>query len=361
MAETGAPALTTVNAPRCRAGKTGGMLFFALKGAEALGHRIAAAGGLAHPLALHEERDFGMGEHKARPLVDVQGADVFVLGALQGGGGMSANDRLIRLLFFLATCRDHGAARVTAVLPYLPYSRKDRRTKERDPVSSRYVAQLIEAMGPDEVLTLDVHNVSAFENAFRCRARNLSAIGLFAADIAERARADGPPLAVMSPDPGGVKRAQLLREALQEATASDVGFAFREKRRSAGSVTGDLFAGDVAGCAVHIVDDMICGGGTILRAAATARENGAAEVHALATHALFTSEAVKHFRQDQTLDSITVTDSALPFLTALDPMSEKLRVLGSAQVISAAIRSIHDGTEMPRTIAPRVVSIDSHQ
>lgn len=337
------------------------MLLFALKGAEPLGHRIAAAGGLVHPLALHEERDFGMGEHKARPLVDVRGKDLFVLGALQGGSGMSANDRLVRLLFFLATCRDHGAARVTAILPYLPYSRKDRRTKDHDPVSSRYVAQLIEATGADEVLTLDVHNVAAFENAFRCRALNLSATGLFAVDIAGRTRDSGLPLSVMSPDPGGVKRAQLLREALQEVAGRDVGFAFREKRRSAGSVTGDLFAGDVAGCSVHIVDDMICGGGTILRAAATARENGAKEVHALATHALFTPEAVQRFVQDTTLDSITVTDSALPFLTPLSPLSDKLRVLASAQIFSSAIRLVHDATGMPQWPDAYLTPVDSHQ
>ena len=328
------------------------MLLFALRGAEPLGHRIAAAGGLAVPLAMHEERDFDLGEHKARPLVDVREADVVVLAALQGGAGMSVNDRLVRLLFFLATCRDHGAARVTAVLPYLPYSRKDRRTKEYDPVSSRYLAQLIEAMAPDDVLTLDVHNPAAFENAFRRRAVSLSATGLFAQDIAARTPPGEPPIVVMSPDPGGVKRAQILRETLEKVTRRDVGFAFREKRRSAGHVSGDLFAGDVKGCAVHIFDDMICGGGTILRAAATARAQGAVEVHALASHALFGSDAVERIAQDGALDSLTVTDSALPFLADLGPLSAKLRILASAPLLAAAIRSLHDGTRLPQHPTP---------
>src|SRR5690606_39015732 len=145
-------------------------------------------------------------------------------------------DRLIRLLFFSATCRLHGAARVTAIVPYLAYSRKDRQTKPQDPVASAYVAQLFEAMGVDDLVTLDVHNLAAFQNAFRCRTLHLSVDRLFAADIA--ARAEARPLVVLSPDPGGVKRAQLLREALEEAIGRDVGFAFLEKRRSAGVVSG---------------------------------------------------------------------------------------------------------------------------
>lgn len=337
------------------------MLLFALKGAGTLGHRIAAAGGFANPLALHEERDFGMGEHKARPLVDVRGAEVVVLAALQGGEGMSVNDRLMRALFFVATCRDHGAARVTALFPYLPYARKDRRTKDRDPVSSRYLAQLIEAVGPDDVLTLDVHNPAAFENAFRCRAQALSAVDLFAADIAARSGAGGAPLSVMSPDPGGVKRAQLLREALQEASGRDIGFAFLEKRRSAGRVTGHLFAGEVEGCAVHILDDMICGGGTMLRAAAAARSRGAAEVHAIATHGLFTADAIARLVADGALDTLTVTDSAVPFTVSTGPISARLRVLGSARLFATALRDTHGASRQSGSPHPELVPVDSGQ
>jgi hypothetical protein len=83
-----------------------------------------------------------------------------VLAGLAGDGDASPNDRLIRLLFFLAACRENGAARVTAVVPYLAYARKDRQTKRRDPVTMRYVAQLFEAVGTNRVVALDVHNVA---------------------------------------------------------------------------------------------------------------------------------------------------------------------------------------------------------
>jgi hypothetical protein len=140
---------------------------FALEASAELGRAIAAA--LGQQLASHEERDFEDGEHKSRPLDDVSGADVYVVQSLHSGPQQSANDKLCRLLFFIGALKDAGAARVTAVSPYLCYARKDRRTKPNDPVTTRYVASLFEAVGTDGVVTLEVHNPAAFENAFRCR------------------------------------------------------------------------------------------------------------------------------------------------------------------------------------------------
>jgi ribose-phosphate pyrophosphokinase len=325
------------------------MLFFALQDSDMLGRRVAAAGGFE--LAPHEEREFDGGEHKARPLTSVRGRDVYVLHGLQGGPEFSANDRLLRMLFFLATCKENGAARVTAITPYLPYSRKERQTKPRDPVTSRYVAQLFEAAGADAVATLDVHVLAAFQNAYRCRTLHMSMRETFARDIEDRVT--DHPLAIMSPDAGGVKRAQLLRETLEEVAGRDAGFAFLEKRRSEGVVSGTHFAGDVSGRSVHILDDMICGGGTIVRAARTAREQGAAEVHALATHALFTDETAEKLGEEGLLDSVTVTDSAAPFRFPVAGLGGRLRVLGAAPLIARTIRALH-GDPAIEEIAPEV-------
>jgi len=327
-----------VNAPRAGLGQAVSMLFFALDGSNTLGSEVARAGGF--DLAPHEEREFDGGEHKARPLVDVRGRDVFVLHSLHGEPGASANDKLVRLLFFVAACREHGAARVTAIAPYLAYSRKDRQTKPHDPVTTRYVAQLFEAAGTDIFVTLDVHNLAAFQNAFRCRALHLPTDALFAREIAARSGARVP--AVVSPDPGGVKRAQLVREALEAEMRRDVPFGLMEKRRSAGVVSGTHFAGDVQDCAVYIVDDMICGGGTILRAAEAVRAHGAAEVHAIATHGLLTEAAVASFAGGATLDSITLTDSVAPFAVRMDSLGDRLRTLTCAPLIADAIRRLHD-------------------
>jgi ribose-phosphate pyrophosphokinase len=240
---------------------------FALHATDGLGRQIAAA--LGQPLASHEERDFEDGEHKGRPLDNARDADVYVVQSLHGGPAESANDKLCRLLFFIATLKDAGAARVTAIAPYLCYARKDRRTKPNDPVTIRYIASLFEAVGTDVVVTLDVHNPAAFENAFRRPTVALTAAPLFV-DYARTLSEDS--LCVVSPDPGGVKRAELFREALESAIGEPVGKGFADKHRSKGVVTGDLFVGDVAGATALVIDDLISTGGTLQRAARAARD-----------------------------------------------------------------------------------------
>ena len=120
------------------------MRIFDLTLLHAPGRDIAHAAG--YLLAAPEARGFKGGQNRMWPLVSLRGEDVFVVSARHAAGEMSVNDRLVRMLFFIATCRDHGAARVTAVAPWLPYARKERVNKARYPVSSRYVAQLFEAV-----------------------------------------------------------------------------------------------------------------------------------------------------------------------------------------------------------------------
>ena len=234
---------------------------FALHESGAIGASIAAA--LSLPLAAHEEREFEDGEHKARPLESVRGCDVYVVQSLYADDTRSVNDKLVRLLFFLGAMRDASAARVTAVVPYLCYARKDRRSKPRDPLSSRYVACLLEAVGVDCVVTLDVHNLAAYENAFRIEAVHLEAKKLFAERFAACARESR--VAVVSPDVGGVQRADAFAESLSRRIGRSVARAFMEKRRSEGVVSGERLVGDVSGHSVIIVDDLISSGGTIAR------------------------------------------------------------------------------------------------
>lgn len=315
------------------------MRLFALKGTEDLGGAVAKALGIA--MDPHEERDFEDGEHKVRPLVSVRGEDVYVLHSLTGSDGASANDRFIKLLFFLATCREHGAARVTAVAPYLAYARKDRQTKARDPVTTRYVAQLFEAVGTDRIVTLDVHNIAAFQNSFRCETVHLDTRRVFM-PVIERLTS-GLPVTILSPDGGGVKRTQLLKEHLEAETDLKVGFGFLEKRRSRGVVSGDLFAGDVSGTVVFIVDDMISTGGTMLRAAAACRERGAKAVHAVATHGLFGEGAEALFASDA-IDSIIVTDSVAGAARArAERPSARLEIISVGALIGEALRRLRDG------------------
>jgi len=309
---------------------------FALEATGELGQAVATV--LGQPLAAHEEREFEDGEHKSRPLDDVAGADVYVVQSTHGGPQQSANDKLCRLLFFIGALKDAGAARVTAVSPYLCYLRKDRRTKPNDPVTTRYVASLFEAVGTDCMVTLEVHNPAAFENAFRCRTVALSGTPLFVDYV--KANLTNENLSVISPDAGGMKRAELLRETLEHALGRPLGKGLAEKHRSAGVVSGDLFAGDVIGSTALIVDDLISTGGTLLRTARSARTAGAKRVLAFVTHGLFMTGAAAVL-VDPALDQVVISNAVPPF--RLEPaQSKKLVILPAAPLLAEAIRRLHE-------------------
>ncbi|MFY9698896.1 MAG: ribose-phosphate diphosphokinase [Rhodoplanes sp.] len=313
------------------------LALFALNATADLGGEIARE--LWVPLAPHEEREFEDGEHKARPLDSVEGADAYVIQSLHSGPSQSAADKLCRLLFFVGALKDAGAARVTAVTPYLCYARKDRRTKARDPVTTRYLAQMFESVGTDRIVTLDVHNPAAFENAFRCPTITATAAPLFV-DYAKKL--DDRPLAVISPDTGGAKRADLFREALEQACGESIGKGFAEKRRSSGVVSGDLFVGEVAGATALIIDDLISTGTTLVRAARAARQAGARRVLAMVTHGLFMPGAEKAIG-DPALDGLVVTDAVPPFRLAAKAAQEKIEVLPVAPLLAEIIRRLHAG------------------
>jgi len=291
-------------------------------------------------LAPLENRAFEDGEHKLRPLLDPRGEDVYVIHSLYGEPQCSPHDKLWQLLMFIATLRNHGAARVTAVVPYLAYARKDRQTKPFDPVSLRYLAQLLEAAGVAQLIVLEAHNVAALQNAFRCPTLHLQAHQAFGPWLREWGETGA--LAVASPDPGGVKRAQLWRESLEAMVQQPVGFAMLDKRRTGGVVSSeDLVAGDVAGMTVLLLDDLIASGGTMQRAAAALKLAGAQKVVAFAAHGLFTG-AAEQALADDSISNIVITDSVPAFRLAADgAVRGKLSVVSAAPLLAQAIKACH--------------------
>ena len=314
------------------------MLIFALDEPDSLGESLCAA--LDEPRSPHEDLVFEDGERKTRPLVDPRGDDVYVLASLHGGPQESPHDKLCRLLMFIATLRDHGAARVTAVVPYMAYGRKDRHTKPWDPLSVRYVAQLFEAVGTAQLIVLEAHNPGALQTSFRGVTIHVDAWRAFDAVLPDIAGTG--PYAVASPDPGGVKRAQLWREALEHRLMRPVGFAMGDKRRSAGLVSGlRLVAGDVAGQTVLLLDDLIASGETMQRAAAALRHEGAREVIVLAAHGLFLPPAAERLC-DPGIARVVITDSVPAFrLPPAGPAVSRLRVVSAAPWLAAAVRDSH--------------------
>ncbi|MDH4063067.1 MAG: ribose-phosphate diphosphokinase [Acidobacteriota bacterium] len=316
------------------------LALFSLRSGHAFGERVAA--GLGVPLAAHEEREFEWGHHKSRPLERVRGRDVYVVASLHGDAAQNVNDKLCRLLFFLGALRDADPGRLTVVAPFLCYSRKDRQTKLRDPVITRYVATLFEAVGVDRVATVEVHNLAAFQNAFRCRTEHIET-GPLVADVLAR-ELSGRDLVVVSPDPGGIKRAEIYRDALSRLLGRQIPAAFVEKHRSQDIVTGEAVVGDVAHRTVVLVDDLISGGTTLARAAQACRREGAAGVVAAAAHGAFVPEASRTLAEAP-IERIFVLDHIPP--DALDPafVAERVYLIDSAGLIADAICEMHAGVD----------------
>jgi len=312
------------------------MKLFGLQASRAYAEDLAR--NLGVELSTLEEREFEDTEFKIRPLESVRAEQVFVCQSLAADSQQSANDKLCRALFFVGALKDAAAASVVMIAPYLAYARKDRRTKSRDPVTIRYVAQMFESVGADAIVTADVHNLAAFENAFRCGKENVEAAALFADHFLPAVSA-ADKVVVLSPDAGGVKRARAFAELLAQRSKRSVDLAFMEKHRSEGRVWGELFAGDVADATVIVIDDLISGGTTMARAALACVERGAKSVHAAATHAVFGAAAVQNLAIPE-LESVVVTDTIRDARDRCPDISSKLVVLPSAPLFSEAIRRL---------------------
>ncbi len=314
----------------------GKLALFTLAGTTDYASRLASR--LQTTLTPIEERDFEDGEHKIRPLASVEGLDAYVIHALHGDDAHSVNDKLCRMLFLIGALKDHGAARVTAVLPYLCYARKDRRTQPYDPVTSRYVAALFEAIGTDRVFAVEVHNTAAFDNAFACPTQHIATAEFFAAHFA--AMAKNGALVVVSPDAGGVKRAELFRRALEHMAGRPIDNAFVEKYRSGGVVTGGALVGGIQGRTAIILDDLISTGGTLLRAAKACRTAGARQVFGAAAHGLFIGGASELFASSD-FDGLVVSDTVPLPMDLGAPARNRLTVLDSTTLVADAIKRAH--------------------
>jgi ribose-phosphate pyrophosphokinase len=310
---------------------------FVLNASRQFGEQVARWRGI--PARAHDEREFGDGEHKARSLESVRGNDVYVVQSLHGDATGSVNDKLCRLLFFIGALGDAAAARVTAVVPYMAFARKDSKTNPRDPLTLRYVASMFEAVGTDAVLTLDVHNLSAFQNAFRCVTDHLDACHLFAKHFVPLVQ--GSEVVAVSPDAGGIKRANHFRKCLEAGLGRPVAIAMCEKYRRADQLSGELLAGDVAGKTVILFDDMVSSGQTMARAAQACRQHGATRVFAAASHGLFGAGAAQML-DGAGIDALVVTDSVAPFRQDYGLPAHLTAVSGSA-LFAEAIRRMHDG------------------
>ncbi|WP_028980858.1 ribose-phosphate diphosphokinase [Sporocytophaga myxococcoides] len=289
-------------------------------------------------VASHEEREFEDGEHKIRSLERVRGKEVYIVQSLFSESTMSVNDKLCKLLFLIGSLKDACALKITLIVPYLCYARKDRKTKDWDPVTTKYLAQIIEAVGTDHVVTLDVHNLQAFQNSFRCFTDHLEAKILFADYFLTLVANED--IVIMSPDAGGMKRADEFRISLSKRLQKEFPVIFMEKKRSEGIVSGSSLVGDVKNKTVIIIDDLISSGTTLSRAASACKESGALKVYAAATHGVFSETANVNF-QSNALDRIVITNSIPNIRINEELKGKKVVILDTVPLVAECIRRLH--------------------
>lgn len=279
------------------------------------------AGELGVPLAPMELTAFADGEGKVSLLSDLRDADVYLLQPTSP----PVNDHLMHLALAVDAARAAGAWRVTAIVPYFGYARQEQRGRTGEPRSAQVVARLLAAVGLDRLVTLDLH-APALESAFPMPATLLGCEDLFVPLVKSWAIRD---LAVVSPDAGGMKRAQRFAARL------NAGLAVVAKERPQPDKAAALeVLGDVRDRACLLVDDMASTGRTMAGAAEALRRAGAREIHAVFTHAVMGPDALQRLL-DAPLGRIATTDS---IAAARHP---RLEIVRTAPLLAKTVRYLH--------------------
>lgn len=277
------------------------------------------------PLGKATVESFSDGEVMVEILDHVRGKDVFIVQPTC----MPANDNLMELMVMTDAIRRASARRITMVVPYMGYSRQDRRPRSaRVAITAKVVANMLTGVGADRVLTVDLH-ADQIQGFFECPVDNVYASPVLLGDIWKHKYDD---LVVVSPDVGGVVRARALAKLL------DVELAIIDKRRPRANVAKVMnIIGDVEGRVCVLIDDMVDTAGTLCAAAAALKEKGALKVVAYCTHPVLSGAAIQNL-ENSVLDELVVTNTIPLQANAIE--CEKIRVLSIAEMLAEAMYRI---------------------
>ncbi|NOG41239.1 MAG: ribose-phosphate pyrophosphokinase [Candidatus Brocadia sinica] len=269
---------------------------------------------------------FPDGEIDLKVNEDVRGADVFLVQPTCP----PVNENLTELLVFIDCLKRASAARITAVLPYYGYARKDRKDEGRVPITAKLVANLITEAGADRVLTVDLH-AAQIQGFFDIPVDHLLAFPVLSKYF-ERLKSED--LVVVTPDVGGIKLARNYSKKLE------IKMAIVDKRRVGPEETEVGFViGDVANKNVVMIDDLIATGGSIAQAANVLKEKGARDIYVGATHPVFCGAAVEKLSVAP-IKEIVVTDT-IPLNEKAKGLDSKIKVLSISGLLGDAIMRIH--------------------
>ena len=302
------------------------LMLFSGRANPELSQRIAGKLGVdLGPVTL---KTFSNGEVYCRYEESIRGADVFIVQptCANPATGINANDALMELLVMIDAAVGASAHRVIAVMPWYGYSRQDKKSAPREPITSRLVARMLEGAGVDRVLTMDLHT-GQIQGFFSKPLDHMTALFMLTQYFADQGLED---LVVVAPDAGRVMTAKNF--------ASKIGaeLAILNKERPAHQVAEIGYViGDVKGRTAVIVDDMIDTAGTLKAAAQTVLDEGADRVHAAATHAVLSGNAFENLASSR-FEQIVVTDT----IPLREGAPSNVRVLSCAELLTDSIRRI---------------------
>jgi ribose-phosphate pyrophosphokinase len=275
-------------------------------------------------------KTFSDGEVYCRYQESIRGADIFIIQSTAGCAreGLTVNDALMELLVMVEAAVGASAHRVIAVCPWYGYSRQDKKSAPREPITARLVAKMLETAGIDRLLTMDLH-AGQMQGFFSKPVDHMTAMPVLTQFVKDQI-GDAADIVIISPDAGRVK---LTRKFAQKIGAR---YALLEKERPAQEVAEIGYViGEVKGKTAVIVDDIIDTGGTLAAAAQTVLDEGAREVYAVATHGVFSGDAFDTLAASP-LSGIVVTDT----IPLREGAPDTIRVLTSADILTDSVRRI---------------------
>lgn len=277
------------------------------------------------PLVNTDVGQFSDGEIKVIINENVRGSDAFVVQPTC----TPVNDSIMELLILIDALKRASADRITAVIPYYGYARQDRKTRGREPITAKLVANLLTTAGVDRILTIDLHS-GQIQGFFDIPVDHLTAIPILSDYLKTTDLSDS---VIVSPDAGSIPRARDMAETL------NLPVAFIDKRRPEANVAEVMnIVGKVAGHHAILLDDMIDTGGSLLQAASALRKVGARSITACSTHGIFSGKARTNLEQCG-FDELVVTDT-IPVDDAMRPL---VKVLSVAPILGDGIIRIHEG------------------
>jgi ribose-phosphate pyrophosphokinase len=294
-----------------------------------LGQRIAERLGME--LTDAGLKTFSNGEVYCRYADSIRGADIFIVQSIAGceREGITANDALMELLVMIEAAVGASAHRVIAVMPWYGYSRQDKKSAPREPITARLVAKMLETAGVDRVVTMELH-AGQVQGFFSKPVDHMTAMPILTQYVQDRLATSVEDLVIVAADAGRVKLSTKFGQKIGAP------IALLAKERPAQSVAEIAYViGDVRDKVAVVVDDIIDTGGTLAAAAQTLIDKGASEVHAVATHGIFSGSAFETLG-DSPLSSIVVTDT----VPLREGAPELILQLTTADILTDSVRQI---------------------